>query len=275
MATRFEILIHHPDGRYARQSAEAAFAELQRLEGLLSRYIETSDIARLNRAQPGAFVPLSLETFDSLQQCKRIHAETFGAFDPAAGKVIVRIKAGKEVSGIHLEASLDGLELADAPPGAVKLSEEIELDLGGFGKGYALDRMAELLSDWDIDSALLHGGQSTALALAPPPDKGGWPLNIIHPQSGGVYMRLELHNSAFSASGLEKGTHIIDPRNNRAADRILAAWVRHKNAAEADALSTALMIFGNDEREAYLAEHPLPLAMQFTNDSGFQEFSVA
>ena len=87
MATTFEILIVHEDEKYAGQAAMAAFGEVDRLEGELSRFIEHSDVSRINNLPAGEPLLLGLETFECLKISARVYAETDGAFDITIGSL--------------------------------------------------------------------------------------------------------------------------------------------------------------------------------------------
>jgi len=120
--------------------------------------------------------------------------------------------------------------------------------------------MAEVLGEWDIPAALAHGGVSSVLAVGPPPDRDGWPLTLSAPGPGAreVLARVSARQVAFSASGTQKGAHIVDPLTGRpVSDR--AAWaslarpvgpepaagspeIARCAAALAEGLSTAFMI---------------------------------
>ncbi len=95
--------------------------------------------------------------------------------------------------------------------------EGVRLDLGGIGKGYGIDRVAELLGEWEIRHALVHGGFSSVLALEAPPEREGWPLTLSAPAGGEALARLQARRRAFSASGTRRGEHIVDPRTGRPA----------------------------------------------------------
>ena len=132
----------------------------------------------------------------------------------------------------------------------------VRLDLGGIGKGYAVDRVAELLEEWGVDQALLHGGFSSVLALKAPPGRDGWPLTLSAPghDDDAVFARLSVARTALSASGSRKAYHIRDPRTGHAVEG-RSAWVtlpragdgREDAAAVAEALSTAFMVLSAEE----------------------------
>jgi thiamine biosynthesis lipoprotein len=129
----------------------------------------------------------------------------------------------------------------------------LDLDLGAVGKGYALDRLAGVLAEWEIESALLNSGDSTVLALDPPPSADGWPVGL---GEGGARRELSLARAALSGSGLAvKGSHLFDPRTGLPASRSLRAWASAPNAALADALSTAFFVMTDDEVAAFCSDN--------------------
>ena len=266
MATTFEIIIQHEDKTYAQQAANAAFDELDRIEGELSRFIENSDIARINNLPAGHPLPLGLETFECLEISAEVWAETKGAFDVTVGFLVdcwrdeeknprtptpQELQFAREHTGMHLI-------LFDEPTHAVALTRSpVRVDLGGVGKGYGVDRMAEMLREWSIDRALIHGGFSSVLALDAPEGSAGWPVTLSYPGNRSRSLaRLQLERIAVSGSGLEKGPHIIDPRSGRPVERKIATWSIASDAARADCLSTAFMVMTPEEVEAYCADHP-------------------
>ncbi|MCX6996040.1 MAG: FAD:protein FMN transferase [Kiritimatiellaeota bacterium] len=120
--------------------------------------------------------------------------------------------------------------------------------MGAIGKGFALDRMAEELAEWEPSPWLLVAGGSSLLAGAPPPAAPGWEARL---EESGALRRCWLAHGALGGSGVStKGLHILDPRSGAPARRRARAWARARSAAEADALSTAAMVLS----EAELAE---------------------
>jgi thiamine biosynthesis lipoprotein len=232
MATVFEVHCVHDDARYAAQAAQAAFDLVDRLEQEMSRFLGNSDISRINHLATGQGARVSPWTMECLEIAWHVYALTGGAFDVSIG------------SGLEI------LELAPDEFTVTAREEGARLDLGGIGKGYAVDRMAGVLEEWEIPRALVHGGFSSVLALEPPPEQDGWNLTLSAPgpRDGRVLARLSARQRAFSASGVRKGGHILDPRTGLAVRGRAAAWVAIPGgdggspAAVADGLSTAFMI---------------------------------
>ena len=168
MATFFEITVAGREEAYARQAAGAAFRELDRLEGELSRFVESSDIARANRLAFGGSLVIGDDALECLLLAAGVAESTRRAFDPAYGSE-------------RRPEFPDGAPPFTLDPAAHILTsraERLRLDLGAVGKGYALDRLAEVLAEWGVDSACLNSGASTALALGPPPSAAGWPVGL-------------------------------------------------------------------------------------------------
>jgi len=232
MACVFEVHIQGADAGYARHAAQAAFQEVDRLEQLLSRFVPHSDIARIASLEPGRSLPVSVETIDCLRLASEMQAETDGAFDVAFRSAGPRPR------------DLPPLVLDPANHAVAVQVPGVSLDLGGLGKGYAIDRMAEVVREWGISAALLHAGQSTVYALSATADEAGWRVGLRTPDDyGNVFGEITLGNRALSGSGQRlHGRHIRDPRTGRPAEQAQAAWALAPTAAMADALSTAFMV---------------------------------
>ncbi|UCG47123.1 MAG: FAD:protein FMN transferase [Phycisphaerales bacterium] len=276
MATTFEVIVIHEDGRYAQQAAAAAFREVDRLEGELSRFVENSDISRINSLPADQPLVVGPDAFECLRLSVQLYGETNGAFDVTVGSLL---GCWRNDDGSARTPTQDEIDLARRHTGGrlieldevehtVCLAEPVKIDLGGVGKGYAVDRMAELLRDWSIDVALIHGGYSSVLALEAPADMKGWPLTLSHPGGGGVLVRPRMKGRALSGSGRRKGGHIIDPRTAKPAEGRVAAWSSAPDAATGDALSTAFMIMQADEIKQYCLRRPDVLAMTIVEEGG-------
>lgn len=269
MNTEFGFRIRHAKPDYARQAAHAAFAEVDRLETLLSRYAEGGDVWRINHAKTGETITLSEDVHACLMQALEIFAATKGAFDVTVGNAA--LLARKYGAGKIPSAKL-GETLARSAKAMVSISPDefsvhvakrgMSIDLGAIGKGYALDRARALLAEWEIKHALLSAGGSSLLAIGEEkraaisargaaklhgleniitakPKPGGWLMNVRGEKQAAP---LTLHDCALGASGTSVlGRHIIDPRRGGQSYTHVRAWALAPTAAVADALSTAFM----------------------------------
>ena len=268
MATVFEIYITDDDETYARQGAQAAFAEVDRLELEMSRFISNSDISRLNDAVSGETVDLGMDVFECLSRARDMYDKTNGAFDISVGALYscwlnddrtLRQPSDEELARACELTGLDHLKLSDEDFSAEVLTEGVQFDLGGIGKGYAAEKMAEILREWSLGQALVLAGASSVLSVSVPEGMTGWPIKLRHPGNReDVLARFELTEGAISGSGKQKGQHIIDARSVEGVpvEGRLAAWAMAPDAVAADALSTAFMMLSAEEIDHYCLANP-------------------
>lgn len=266
MATRWHLRLAEVSQSDAEAAAQEAFAQIDRLESLLSRFIASSDISRVNALKAGESIALRAETRACLAEAQKIAHLTRRAFDPTAGKLIDfwkkqnRGNAACE-SGFCEEMPEWREAFEDFRFGTLALGENQEircvtagaaLDLGGIGKGFALDSAAAILREHNIKRALLSAGGSTILALNAPPNAEGWKIGFSD-ETAPIF----LANRAIGSTGTQfRGNHIVDPRTGLPAIRKQTTRVLAPNATEADALSTAFYVMTEHEIRAFLAEHP-------------------
>jgi FAD:protein FMN transferase len=251
MATHFQVRIADQEKTYAAQAAQASFDLLDRLESRLSRFRPNSDIAQLAQLAPGEKLRVSEPAFACLQIAKRMEEATQRAFcsTPAA---------------LQTQPSLPLWELAPGEHSIVCVSGRLDFDLGAIGKGFALDRMAELIREWDCPSFLLVAGGSSILAGDAPPGAPGWSCGLGDDESP---HRIYLAHASLSGSGLAvKGAHILDPRTGQPAPRQSRSWILAETAAESDALSTACMVLSESELNALLDQNHSWLAFLDTDE---------
>jgi thiamine biosynthesis lipoprotein len=271
MATVYEVYTVHADAEYGAQAAQASFDLVDRLERELSRFLPNSDITRINHLEAGESTRVSPATLECLVIARHMFDLTAGAFDVSIGTGLPSLELDLDHSIVH--ATTRG----------------VRLDLGGIGKGYAVDLMAELLEEWGVQSSLVHGGFSSVLALEPPPGHAGWPLTLSDPSaSSRVLTRLSSCQTALGASGVRKGDHIVDPRTHDPVRGRRAAWVavprppesagadaethqRVAAAAVTDALTTACMLLRLEEIEALCRGTP-GLEAWILDDTEFLHF---
>ncbi len=249
MMSQFEILVPAEACGVddARAAAGAAFEELDRNERRLSRFDAYGDVGRVNATPPGEAVVVDIETAECVAAALDLARRTEGAFDPTAGKPADgRRRIGAELIAVDAESMT-----------VTRLDAGVALDLGGIGKGFAVDAMAGAIGEWGIESALVNGGSSTALAVGSAPGGGAWRLALRDPADDSAELgSVRLQNAAFSGSATLVEQHIVDPRTRRPVPAGRAAWAVAPTAAEADALTTAFCVMETEAVRRYVERHP-------------------
>jgi thiamine biosynthesis lipoprotein len=280
MATQFDVILPWGTPR-ADDAASDALALVDRLEAQLTVYRDNSEISRLNRVAAQAPVPVESRLFELLELARRISDATSWAFDITTGPLIKawgfyrrdgRVPSNEELSAAMQTVGMAHVQLRE-PDHEVRFDRPgVEINLGSIGKGYALDRAAELLRDrWKIDSALLDAGTSSVLAIGSPPNRpDGWVVGLKHPWQPRRIARIRLRDRALATSGAthqhfdyngRKLGHVLDPRSGWPAEGIALAAALAPTAAEADALATAFYVLGIDGARRYCADHPAVAAL--------------
>jgi FAD:protein FMN transferase len=240
MATHFQLRVAGQEKKYAAQTAQAAFALVDQLESLLSRFRANSEISQIAQLAPGEILRLAEPVFACLEIAQRMESATNGAFSVTAAAL--KTQPGKPQWTLMKEQFSILCE-----------SGRLEFDLGAIGKGFALDRMTEVLRDWDCQAYLLVAGGSSILAGGPPTAAAGWSCGLGDDNSP---QRYNLENVSLSGSGVAiQGAHILDPRTGAPAALRNRVWAIADTAAESDALSTACMILNESEIRDVLASN--------------------
>ncbi len=259
MKTVFTLRLRGVEQQQAKRVAGACLAEVERLEGLLSRYRPGSDISRINALQSGESLRIHELTYACLKQAVEAAGVTAGLFDVSLGGDIQDFKEHREDVGSAVSGQLS---IAPDHPQVTCIQAGKQLDLGGIGKGFTLDHMAGFLADLDIEDALISAGASTHRALA----GGSWPI-ALH---AAAEFEWQLSDGALSASGTSiQGAHILHPDQRDEYDfECQRLWVGHPVAAFADAYSTACMLMRRAELDEFLASQPQISLLACMNDAG-------
>jgi FAD:protein FMN transferase len=288
MATVFEVLL--PFGKpIAQMAAEAALDRIDDLEDQLTIFRDTSEVSRLNATAASRPVTVERGLFDLIAFAARITRQTQGAFDIATGALTKawgfyrrqgRVPTPAERATAMTRTGTRFIALDHDRRTVKYLRQGLEINLGGIGKGYALDRAAELLrADWDADSALLNGGMSSVRAIGSPPGQPrGWPVALRHPwepgrELGTLYLSdAGLGTSAatfqhFEYNGRKLG-HLLDPRVGWPAGGVEQVSVVAPTAAEADALSTAFFVLGPAATARFCESRPDVGVVMLPTDAG-------
>ena len=262
MGTTLRICCFAASSESAQRAMEAAFAEVRRLDALLSTYSESSEVSRLNRVAGSTAGPASAGLVELLARSLELSRATAGAFDPAMGPLVQLWRQAERKGAAPGEAAISAARAVcgsaqidmDAAAGRAGLrSAGAALDFGAIGKGHALDRAADAMRTHGVTRALLDfGGQ--LLALDPPPGQAGWLIEVRDPRSDAAPLaRLRLARASIATTADDQRglmiegrriSHVVDPRSGRPAEGTLSVSVVADSAATADALSTAIFVLG-------------------------------
>ncbi|OFW04628.1 MAG: hypothetical protein A3H96_09585 [Acidobacteria bacterium RIFCSPLOWO2_02_FULL_67_36] len=233
----------------------------------LSTWRSDSEVSRLNAA--GAPFRLSPSLCALLTGLERWTTASDSAFDPAIGALSLawgihtggRLPSASVVAAAQQASGWQRLGF-DAARCTIAKSADVALDVGGFGKGEALDRARAAVSP--AEAWLIDLGGQVAVNLAPP-GRVGWPVGIAHPQRRQkAALILEMSSGSIATSaGSERDlyadgrriSHILDPRTGRPATFTGSVTVWHDDALAADALSTALFVMGPERGLRWAEAH--------------------
>jgi thiamine biosynthesis lipoprotein len=271
MACRFEVTLSGEDSPFT-QAARDALLEVDRIESRLTMFRESSDLVDLNRRAAREAVNLDAEMLSLFQACRTLSAETEGAFDPTSTplsrcwgflKREGRRPAESEIESARACVGMTGLTL-DGEASTVRFQREgVELNLGGVGKGYALDRVAKILIECGVEHALISAGGSSLRAIG---GRGrGFRVDLCSPAREEPFARIRMRGASLGTSGAglqfvevegRRYGHVIDPRTGWPASGMLSASVMTSDAMSADALSTAFLVGGEALARRYCEAHP-------------------
>ncbi len=238
MKTTFTLRINDPNVNESAGVARECFEHLDYLETKLNRYLEGSDVWQINHMQAGDTLFLSEPCYACLKLAMEAYVDTGGLFDVTIGKQIEHVKCGLAGSPPNQSGQL---AIDPERPAINCHAPGREIDLGGIGKGFALDQLKKRLQEWDVKSALLSAGASTQLCLG----DQAWPVELCGDSASMVF---ELKEMALSASGIGiQGSHIVSPFSETTHHLHKRTWISHTSAAMADAWSTAVMLANKEE----------------------------
>lgn len=271
MACQFEIQFGEP--KPARTDGLAALDLIEELEQQLTVYRDDSEVSRLNSRAPLQPVVVEEKLFELLTLCKRLGKETDGAFDITAGPLVRmwgfkrrqgRFPDEEEIRRVLQTVGMDYMHL-DPTQWTVKFAQPgMEINLGGIGKGYALDRAGQQFPG--LRNALLSAGHSSLLAKGKPYWDSHWQIDVLHPLEPGMRVAtVRLKDRGFSTSGVSEQffwhqgrrySHLIDPRTGWPVQGVLQVSVVAANASVAEVLSTAFFVNGLQWTENFCKKHP-------------------
>jgi thiamine biosynthesis lipoprotein len=284
MGTYMAITAYARDEATGQRAIAGAFARVEEVEQALSHYRERSDLSSLCRAAGGPPMPVSRDLCEALRRSIEVSAETDGAFDVTIGPLITLWKAAWKTHRLPTETAIlaaqtvvdyRAIRLDPARLRAQLLRPGTRLDLGGIGKGYAVDQAVAFLRSQGITAALVAlAGE--IYALGTPPDREAWRIGIRDPnQPRGplgeptdmpiLARPLLLRDRAVSTSGDyeqfgviagRRYSHIVDPRTGQPVPHMTSVSIVAPDSTTADAYATACSVLGPQAALAFVARHP-------------------
>jgi thiamine biosynthesis lipoprotein len=271
MGSAYSIAVYGYDRQAMETAVEAAFDEVRQLDGMLSNYKPDSEWSEVNREAAQHPVHISSELFQLLAACQEYSRQSEGAFDISVGPLMkvwgfykgtghlphrAEVLAAMQYVGykhVHLDAAARTVSF-DRPG--------VELDPGGIGKGYAVDRMVDVLKAKGITIALVAASGSSIYGLGAPPDEPrGWRITIRDPKNERKSVaEVFLKNASLSTSGsYEKFfvaenhvySHIMDPRTGYPAPGMLSVSILTPRTIDSEAWGKPFFINGR----RWAAEH--------------------
>ena len=271
MGTLVSMTTVAPTEEAAMSASTAGFSEIHRLEELLSTWIPTSELSRVNAAAGLEAVQVSGETLELVRRSIEIADLTDGGFNIAIGPAVEAwgvLDRQQIPSREQLERLMELLDVRDIrlneKEGTLALAKRgMKIDVGGIGKGYAADRAIEAMQAAGATAGVvaLSGDIKTFGRL---PDGAKFPVGIQHPRrEGAVIAVIELQNEAISTAGdyerfFERDGvryhHILDPRTLLPARECQSVTIIAKDGIWADGLDTGIFVMGPG-RGMELVEH--------------------
>ena len=271
MGTRVEVQLWSDDRAVAEELIAQAMAELDRIEALMSTYMDTSEMSRVNASAYAQPQKVTAELFGLLKIAMEISVATDGAFDISYDSVgqLYDFRAGKHPDENQIAAQLENIDyhhviLDEAAQTVSFKTPGVRINLGGIAKGYSVERVIRLLREAGVEHALATAGGDTRILG----DRRGkpWIVGVRDPnQRDGIFTRIPLDDEAISTSGdyerfFEVGGvryhHILDPRTGYPSKGCMTATVVATHAEYADALATALCVLGPEKGLALIEKLP-------------------
>ena len=271
MACEYAIEAYSRDAEALPRILDQAFDEVDRIDRLMSHYKANSPLSQVNQEAAQHPVAVPQELFDFIADALRYHRESGGTFDITVGPLMKawgffrgegRLPSESELAGARRHVG--GAHVTLDPGSRTIAFDEagVELDLGGIAKGYAVDRVVELLERRDVAAALISAGGSTIYGFGSPPGAAAWTVTLQDPiDSRKTAFTIALKDRAVSvAGGSEKAfetdgmrySHIMDPRTGRPAQGVLSVAVLTTTGTAGDALDNAFFVLGPEQSRAYL-----------------------
>jgi thiamine biosynthesis lipoprotein len=272
MGTYLEVTLWHHEPQTAKRLIRDAVQEVRRLDAILSNYDPDSALSRLNRHAGAGSMRVPVELFELLSSSRDLAEKTGGMFDVTVGPLMElwqkaaasnQVPSASELAHARSLVNYRNLSLS-RPDEAALIQSGMNIDLGGIGKGYAVDRMTKMLRASGVGAALINFGGSSMSAIGAPPGKVSWEI-VVQDSDGQMRGAIHLRDAALSTSGSmgrgwiingKKYGHLIHPLSGVPMTVARMATVIARSATLAEALTKPLILLG---------ESALPIIEKFSD----------
>ena len=259
MWTMVDIVAYHPSRADAEAAVAKALEEVERLDDVLSNYEPESDISKLVRDARNKAVTVDSSLFEVIEKSVDLSRRSVGKFDVTIGPLLKvwkkareeeRKPTSEEIAAARRCVGFDKIELT--PPDRILLrSDCMEIDVGGIGKGYAVERAMNILKAAGVKNAIVNAGSSAIAATGTPPGNTGWPVRFLEGGSGSRSLLLKDTSIATS----EQTGSILDPFTGNPTSERMTVSVLAPSATLSDGLSTALLLMSIEDGKKLLGRY--------------------
>jgi FAD:protein FMN transferase len=279
MGTYVRVVIIAPDKRIAEKCEQTAFAEIEKVNDLMSDFKSDSDISKVNAQAAQKPVPVSESTYEVIKKSIEYSKLTDGAFDITVGPLVELFRKAKQTQVAPTQEQIDqaktkvGYEklLLDDKNRTVQFTVDgMRLDLGGIAKGYSADKAADAIHQAGAIGGMVCVGGEVRCFGKPPKDANSWRIGIQDPnlennQGRSLLMALSLTDGAVSTSGDyqqfviidgKKYHHIIDRSTGSSEKGLTSVTIISQKATDTDALATSVSVLGVEKGLALIEKLP-------------------
>jgi thiamine biosynthesis lipoprotein len=281
MGTFAHVIAVAADSNTANGCIEAAFLEIEKIDGLMSDYKNDSEVSELNRDGFRRAVKVSKPTYEVLRRSIEFSELTDGAFDVTVGPLVDLWHSAQDMNSLPADAELQQARskvgydklILDANEMSVRFAVEgMRVDLGGIAKGYAIDKAVEAMQKGGALGGMVDIGGDIRCFGSPPAGQNIWRIGLQDPDkakagldAGTPLLVLNLTNTAVATSGNYRRfvviegkmhSHIIDTKTGYSSDELTSVTIFSQNTTDADALATAVTVMGTEKGLALIETIP-------------------
>ena len=264
MNTRFDMVLANVEQKPGDMAFHKVQKELARLENKLSCFLENSDIGRVNKSGKNYPVNVGEETYNIISSCVIYNKLTAGAFDITCKPLIDLWESEGEITNNVIEKymSLLGVNKIQLHPDNFSLelsNNTVKIDLGGYAKGYAMNKILVILDSCNIENAFVSFGDSSISVLGKHPHGDYWPAaikNIFKPELSAYEFALINQSLSTSGSFQKQSKHIISPLTGHPVYEQKTVSFVSSCAVEAEVLSTAMLATNSIQKEIITKNFP-------------------